>query len=65
MVGWLWWLLDAAVVTVALGAEGFWLISAAGLCTSVDGGFGEGCWGSRLWDRCSPLAVSKAAFSFK
>lgn len=64
--GWLWWLLEAAVVSVALGEGGFWLISAAGLGTSsVSGGFGEDCWVSRFWDRCSPLAVSRAAFSFK
>lgn len=32
-VGWLWWLLEAGVVSVALGKGGFWLISAAGLGT--------------------------------
>lgn len=64
-VGWLWRLLEAGVVGVALGEEGFWLISAAGLGTSLSGGFGGDCWVSRLWDRWSPLAVSRAAFSFK
>lgn len=53
------------MVSGALGKDGFWLISAAGLGTSVVGGFGEDGWVSRFCDRCSPLAVRRAAFSFK
>lgn len=49
---------------VALGDERFWLTSAAELWTSAAGDGGV-CWASRFWDRCRPLAVSSAAFSFK
>lgn len=63
--GRLWLLLGAGVVRVALSEDRFWLPSAAGLWASVVGGLGWLCWTSRFWDRCSPLAVSRAAFSFK
>jgi len=63
--GRLWVLLEAGTMRVALSEETFLLTSAAGLWTSAVGGLAGLCWASRFWDRCSPLAVSRAAFSFK